>query len=98
MKTDAKSTSNKSDKTSNGKWDKLLDDCENYIKEYAIHYRNSLKGNLMSLSKYPYMKAKTETLLKRLNKKRNKSLLTEEQLERVTKIQTTIIDIPHEKA
>lgn len=70
------------------KWDKCLDDYENYLKEYIKHYKKSLKGNHVSLSKYPYMKAKSEALCEQLNDAQNKALLTEKQRKRISKIQT----------
>jgi len=69
------------------KWDKCLDDYENYLKEYIKQYKKSIKGNLNSLSKYPYMKAKTEALYEQLNTAKNKDLLTKKQLKRIPKIQ-----------
>ena len=39
-----------------------------YVKEYLKHYKKSLKGNSISLSKYPYFKLKSESLNKKLNK------------------------------
>lgn len=73
------------------KWDKYLDDYENYLKEYIKHYKKSLKGNLVSLSKYPYMKAKSEALCEQLNNAQNKAHLTENQLKRISKIQTKML-------
>jgi hypothetical protein len=76
----------------NNKWDKCLDDYENYLKEYIKHYKKSLKGNLVSLSKYPYMKAKSEVFCEQLNNAQNKTLLTEKQLKRISKIQTRMLN------
>lgn len=78
------------EKPLNNKWDKYLDDYNNYLKEYIKHYKKSLKGNTVSLSKYPYMKAKSEALYERLSKAQNKSLLTEKQIKRIAKIQIQI--------
>ncbi|WP_310560125.1 hypothetical protein [Flavobacterium sp.] len=69
------------------KWDKCLDDYENYTKEYIKQYKKSLQGNLISLSKYPYMKARSEALCEQLNELQNQGLLTEKQLQRISKIQ-----------
>ena len=69
------------------KWDKCLDDYENYTKEYIKQYKKSLKGNLISLSNYPYMKARSEALCEQLNRAQNQGLLTEKQLQRISKIQ-----------
>jgi hypothetical protein len=80
-----------SKKPFNNKWDKCLDDYENYLKEYIKDYKKSLKGNLVSLSKYPYMKAKSEALCKRLNDAQNKGFLTEKQVNKISKIQMKIL-------
>ena len=69
------------------KWDKRLDDYENYLKEYIKHYKKSLKANLNSLALYPYMQAKSEILFEQLHVAQNKGLLTENQIKRIHKIQ-----------
>ena len=69
------------------KWEKCLDDYENYTKEYIRQYKMSLKGNLISLSKYPYMKVKSESLCQQLYNAQNKGILTEKQVNRMSKIQ-----------
>jgi len=74
------------------KWDKCLDDYENYTKEYIKQYKKSLKGNAIALSKYPYMKAKSEALCEQLNKARNKDLLSQKQLKRISKIQMKMVN------
>ena len=76
-----------SKKSFRNKWDKRLDDYENYTKEYIKQYKKSLKGNLISLSKYPYIKVKSEALYQQLFNAQNKGLLTEKQLQRISKIQ-----------
>jgi hypothetical protein len=78
-------------KTIPNKWDKCLDDYENYIIEYIKQYKKSLKDNLASLSQYPYMKAKAEALCEQLHRAQNKSLLTEKQVKRISKIQMKIL-------
>jgi len=75
------------------KWDKRLDDYENYTLEYIKQYKKSLKGNSISLSKYPYMKAKSEALCEQLNNAQNKDLLTEKQLKRISKIQMKMVNV-----
>lgn len=74
------------------KWEKCLDDYENYTKEYIKQYKKSLKGNLVSLSKYPYMKAKSDALCEKLEKAKNQGFLTEKQLQRISKIQQKIMN------
>lgn len=71
------------------KWDKLLTDYENYLKEYLENYKKSLKGCRLSLTKYPYMKEKSNVLKKKLNKANKKGLLTTKQLARVIKVKLT---------
>ena len=78
-------------KDQNKRWNNLLDDYENYAKEYLLHYKKSLKGNSASASIYPYMKAKTEALAKKIYKAFGKSHLTEKQIKRMKKIHSKII-------
>lgn len=75
------------------KWDNYLNDYNNYIKEYIKHYKKSLNGNSISLSKYPYMKAKSEDLLRLLSDAQKKSLLTEKQIKKIAKIQIQIANL-----
>lgn len=74
------------------KWDKHLDDYENYTLEYIKQYKKSLKGNGNSLSQYPNMKAKSEALCEQLNNAQNKDLLSEKQLKRISKIQMKMVN------
>jgi hypothetical protein len=73
------------------KWDKRVDDYENYVKEYITHYKKSLKGNSISLSKYPYMKVKSEALGLKLDKAIKKELLTNKQIKKVLRAQLKIV-------
>ncbi len=83
---------NSTDKPLKNKWDKCLDDYNNYLKEYIKHYKKSLNGNTLSLSKYPYMKAKSEDLYERLTGARKKSLITKKQIKKLAKIQIQIVN------
>lgn len=74
------------------KWNKRLQDYDNYVKEYLKNYKKSLQGNTVSLSKYPYMKIKSEALNKKLNKAMDKGLLTKNQIKRILKIQLKIVN------
>ena len=74
------------------KWDKKLNDYENYVKEYLIHYKKSLKGNTVSLSKYHYLKVKSDSLSKKLNKGIKKELLTKKQRAKIFKIREKIMN------
>ena len=74
------------------KWDKKLNDYNYYVKEYLKHYKKSLKGNSISLSKYPYFKLKSESLNKKLNKGIKKELLTKKQQTTIFKIRKKIVN------
>lgn len=86
-----KQTPKSEDTILNYKWVKRVDDYSNYAKEYIIHYKKSLKGNSVSLSKYPYMKAKCEALGIKLSKAEKKKLLTNQQIKKILKIQIKIV-------
>lgn len=86
----SKKTKNSTGKPITKKWDKCLKDYNNYLKEYIKHYKKSLDGNILSFSKYPYMKAKSEAIYKQLLDAQNKALLTKKQIKRIAKIQTKI--------
>lgn len=79
-------------KVKTAKWDKRLDDYNNYVKEYIKHYKKSLHANPISLAKYPYMKIKSEILAERLDKAKVKSILTEKQIKRFDKINIKIVN------
>ncbi|MFV5699807.1 hypothetical protein ACM55H_15695 [Flavobacterium sp. ZT3R17] len=74
------------------KWNKLVDDYVNYVKEYVLNYKKALKGNSISLSKYPYMRAKSEALGLKLDKAQEKELLTKEQIKKILKIKMKIVN------
>lgn len=74
------------------KWNKILQDYDNYVKEYLKNYKKSLQGNIISFSKYPYMKIKSEALNKKLNKAMEKGLLTKNQMKKFLKIQLKIVN------
>jgi hypothetical protein len=78
------------------KWDKRVSDYENYVKEYIKHLKKSVKGNSISLSKYPYMKVKWEALAMKLDKAQKKKLLTSKQIKKVLKTQLKIVTISSE--
>lgn len=88
---------NSAEQTINKKWEKCLDDYNNYTKEYIKHYIKSLQGNSISLSIYPYMKARSEALYEQLSDAQEKSLLTKKQIKKISKIQimNTFITISH---
>lgn len=74
------------------KWNKILQDYDNYVKEYLKNYKKSLQGNIISFSKYPYMKIKSEALNKKLHKAIDKGLLTKNQMKKFLKIQLKIVN------
>lgn len=74
------------------KWDQKLNAYDNYVQKYLIHYKKTLKGSTLSLSRYPYLKVKSESLSKKLNKGIKKELLTKKQLTKVFKIRKKIVN------
>ncbi|SDX99622.1 hypothetical protein [Flavobacterium degerlachei] len=78
------------------KWTTRLDDYNNYVKEYIKHYKKSLKGNPISLAKYPYMKIKSELLAERIKNAEDKSVLTKKQIKRFLKINTKLESASYE--
>ena len=74
------------------KWDICLDDYNNYVKEYNKHYLQAQNGDLRSLSLYPYMKEKWETVKKRLVKAYRKKRLSDRQIRRVVKINMKVVN------
>jgi hypothetical protein len=92
IKNDAAFVLNDTAKKKDDKWNKRVNDYENYVKEYITHYKKSLKGNSISLSKYPYMKVKGEALGMKLDKAQKKELLTNKQIKKVLKIQMKIVN------
>jgi hypothetical protein len=79
-------TLKKRGKIHTNKWDKYLDDYNNYIKEYKKLYKNSQNGDEISLSLYPYMLVKWEDLRNRITRAYAKKCLTKKQIKRVIKI------------
>ena len=61
------------------KWDKYLDDYNNYTKQYIKHYKKSLSGDTYSLSTYPYMKLRPEVLSKILDDAQRRFSLNKKQ-------------------
>lgn len=91
IKNDAAFVFNEPSKNKEDKWNKRVDDYENYIKEYIKHYKKALQGNSISLSKYPYMRAKWEVIGMKLDKAKKKELLTNKQIKKVLQIQMKIM-------
>ena len=65
------------------KWDEDLDDYFNYFKEYKKHYNKSIEGNSKSLSIYPYMQQKWESLKRRISRAHKYNRLNDKQIERL---------------
>ena len=74
------------------KWNKKIQDYDNYVKEYLKNYKKSLRKNTVSLLKYPYMKIKSEAINKKLNKAMDNGLLTKNQIKKILKIQLKIVN------
>jgi hypothetical protein len=91
IKNDAAFVFNEPTKNKEDKWNKRVDDYENYIKEYIKNYKKALRGNSISLSKYPYKRAKWEVIVMKLDKAKKKELLTNKQIKKVLQIQMKIM-------
>ena len=74
------------------KWNKKIQDYDNYVNKYLKNYKKSLQGNTVSLSKYSYMKIKSEALNTKLNKALDKGLLTKKQIKKILKTQVKIMN------
>lgn len=74
------------------KWNKKIQDYDNYVNKYLKNYKKSLQGNTVSLSKYSYMKIKSEALNTKLNKAMDKGLLTKNQIKKILKTQVKIMN------
>lgn len=83
----SKKTQETTEKPINNKWQKYLNDYDNYTREYIEHYKKALQGNTISLSLYPYMKLRSETLYEQLFQAQQKSQLTENQIQLIASIQ-----------
>lgn len=79
-------------KIRSNKWDKYLDDYNNYVDEYKKHYKNSQNGDEISLSLYPYMQVKCEFLKERITLAHDNKCLTKKQIKRVLKIDMKIVE------
>ncbi len=84
-------TSRKNSKGKGNKWDKCLTDYKNYFKEYKKHYENSKNGDQVSMSQYPYMRARWEVLKERIIKAHSNNCLTKKQIQKVVKINMKIV-------
>jgi hypothetical protein len=74
------------------KWQKHLMDYANYTEAYIYHYKKAISGNTVSLSKYPYLKIKSDALGKRLHKAKKQSQLSEKQEKEILKIQLNLLN------
>jgi hypothetical protein len=74
------------------KWKNHLMDYTNYTEAYIFHYKKAVSGNAVSLSKYPYLKIKSDALGKRLHKAKKQSLLSEKQEKEILKIQLNLLN------
>jgi hypothetical protein len=74
------------------KWQKYLLDYTNYTEAYIFHYKKAVSGNTVSLSKYPYLKIKSDALGKRLHKAKKQSLLSKKQEKEMLKIQLNLLN------
>lgn len=78
--------------TSSKDWNKILDDYDDYIDEYIKYYKKAKNGDTSALQEYPKLMEKAETLQKSLDKASKDNSLSSEQISRLTKIQSKIIN------
>lgn len=71
----------------NPKWDKVLDDYENYVVEYAKFYKKAMSGDMSAMSKYPALMEKATNLSKSLEGAQNSNDLSQKQMNRFIQIQ-----------
>lgn len=71
----------------NPKWDKVLDDYENYVVEYAKFYKKAMSGDMSAMSKYPALMEKATNLSKSLEEAQNSNDLSQKQMNRFIQIQ-----------
>ena len=76
----------------NPKWDKVLDDYENYVVEYAKFYKKAISGDMSAMSKYPALMEKATNLSKSLEGAQNSNDLSQKQMNRFIKIQTKFME------
>jgi hypothetical protein len=74
------------------KWDKFLHDYNNYTKKYIKYYKKSLLGDTISLTKYPYMKMRSEVIAKKLCEAQIQSALNTNQIDRFIKIKIELVN------
>lgn len=73
------------------KYNKYLDDYNTYTKNYIKHYKKSTMGDIISLSKYPYLKIKSENVEKKLHKAQIQSALTKKQIKRFIELKMKLV-------
>jgi len=71
----------------NPKWDKVLDDYENYVVEYAKFYKKAMSGDMSAMTKYPALMEKATKLSQSLEGAQNSNDLSQKQMNRFIQIQ-----------
>ena len=77
---------------SNDDWDKMLDDYEAYVTEYAKLYKKAMKGDNSALAEYPAIMEKATNFQQSMDKAKDDSKLTAEQIARMFKIQAKMVE------
>lgn len=85
------STNNMSSSKSQN-WDKVLNKYDDYTDEYIKYYNKAKNGDISALQEYPKLMQKAEELQKSLAKAQNDNSLTSKQINKMTKIQTKILN------
>jgi len=76
----------------NDNWDKMLDDYDAYVIEYVKLYKKALKGDNSALAEYPAIMEKATNLQQSMDKAKDDSKLTGEQIARMLKIQAKMVE------
>lgn len=72
-------------------WDKMLDDYDEYVTEYIKFYKKAMKGDNSALAEYPAMMEKATKLSESMTAAQNDNKLSAEQIGRMMKIQTKML-------
>lgn len=72
-------------------YDKMLDDYDEYVTEYAKFYKKAMKGDQSAMTEYPAMLEKTTKLQESMKEAQGKNQLSVKQITRMSKIQTKML-------
>lgn len=85
-------TTNNMSSSKSQNWDKVLNKYDDYTDEYIKYYNKAKNGDMSALQEYPKLMQKAEELQKSLAKAQNDNSLTSKQINRMTKIQTKMLN------